>query len=127
MINEAYTKLLRKMLNIMKHMSAEEISQKNLAYLEDRICFYERNPQKYGTEFDWSLEGYFEPWVLQISTQVDNWRKQLGMDPLDQVKTEMTSNTSRQKLSSQAAKKLQREMEDWLIEKKGSREHERTV
>jgi hypothetical protein len=34
-----------------------EAEPAHVAYLEDRICFYERRPQRYGTQFDWDEEG----------------------------------------------------------------------
>src|SRR5687767_1950508 len=34
-------------------VSAGDADPIELAYLEDRICFFERRPQRYGTQFDW--------------------------------------------------------------------------
>lgn len=33
-------------------MAADEVNLQNLAYLHDRICYFEGRPQKYGTQFD---------------------------------------------------------------------------
>lgn len=33
---------------------AEDVNPQNLAYLYDRICYYEGRPQRYGTQFDGS-------------------------------------------------------------------------
>ncbi|MBG6188051.1 hypothetical protein IWX80_002429 [Flavobacterium sp. CAN_S2] len=32
--------------------AGDEISSQNLAYLHDRICYFEGKPQRYGTQFD---------------------------------------------------------------------------
>ena len=34
------------------------------AWLEDRIAFSERRPQRYGTQFDWDRDGRMSPWLI---------------------------------------------------------------
>lgn len=52
------------------------------AYLEDRICFFERRPQQYGTQFDWDEHGQMSPWTLADPARVDEYRAAVGLGPL---------------------------------------------
>lgn len=54
------------------------------AYLEDRICFFERRPQRYGTQFDWDEEGRMSPWALEDPERVDEYRRAVGLPPLSE-------------------------------------------
>ena len=51
------------------------------AYLEDRIAFNERRPQKYGTQFDWDERGQMSPCPVDDFKAVDRRRRALGMTP----------------------------------------------
>ena len=61
-----------------------EAEPAHAAYLEDRICFYERRPQRYGTQFDWDENGQMSPWVLENPEQVDEYRRAVGLGPLSE-------------------------------------------
>lgn len=52
---------------------------KHAAYLDDRIAFNERRPQKYGTQFDWDEQGEMSPFTVDDFKAVDRRRKTLGM------------------------------------------------
>lgn len=52
------------------------------AFLSDRIAFYERKPQKYGTQFDWNEDGEMVPWILEDDNKVDIYRESVGLAPL---------------------------------------------
>jgi hypothetical protein len=52
------------------------------AYLEDKICFFERRPQRYGTQFDWDENGQMSPWTLEDPEKVDEYRRSVGLGPL---------------------------------------------
>jgi hypothetical protein len=54
------------------------------AYLEDKICFFERRPQRYGTQFDWDADGRMSPWVLEDPERVDEYRSAVGLGPLQE-------------------------------------------
>ena len=43
--------LMRKCYELLSN-SDGEVNPQNLAYLHDRICYFEGRPQKYGTQFD---------------------------------------------------------------------------
>jgi hypothetical protein len=64
-----------------------EMAPHHLAYLEDRICFFERRPQRYGTGFDWDEQGQLSPWTLDEPDKVDQYRAEMGLSPLaEQIK-----------------------------------------
>src|SRR5690349_15009977 len=53
-----------------------------VAYLEDRIAFFERRPQRYGTQFDWDAQGMLSPWPIEDPEGVDARREAVGLPPL---------------------------------------------
>lgn len=54
---------------------------RHAAYLEDRIAFNERRPQKHGTQFDWDANGEMSPHEVDDFKAVDRRRRALGMTP----------------------------------------------
>ena len=54
------------------------------AYLDDRIRVFEQKPQRYGTQFELKPQGA-EINELEDSSQVDQWRKEVGLGPLSEV------------------------------------------
>lgn len=53
-----------------------------VAYLEDRIAFFERRPQRYGTQFDWDERGFMSPWPVEDPDGVDARRAEVGLPPM---------------------------------------------
>ena len=49
------------------------------AYMDDRIAYNERRPQKYGTQFDWNEIGDMAPWQVDDAKAVERRRQALGM------------------------------------------------
>jgi hypothetical protein len=77
--------LQRRCLPLLRTAVAKgEAAPAQAAYLEDRICFYERRPQRYGTQFDWDAEGRMSPWVLQNAERVDEFRAEVELGPLQE-------------------------------------------
>ncbi len=75
--------LQRKCLPLLKEAVARsDVPPAHAAYLEDRICFFERRPQRYGTQFDWDEEGRMSPWALENPERVDEYRRAVGLPPL---------------------------------------------
>lgn len=75
----------RKCLPILNEgVSRQEAEPAHMAYLADRICFYERRPQRYGTQFDWDENGQMNPWKLQSPEHVDEYRLAVGLGPLSE-------------------------------------------
>jgi hypothetical protein len=59
-----------------------EATPAQVAYLEDRIAFFERRPQRFGTQFDWDQHGMMSPWTLEDPEGVDARRAAVGLPPL---------------------------------------------
>jgi hypothetical protein len=75
--------LQRTCLPLLRDTAARgEIDATHPAYLEDRICFFERRPQKYGTQFDWDADDRLSPWTLSDPEHVDEHRRAVGLGPL---------------------------------------------
>lgn len=56
---------------------------RRLAYLEDRIRYFEARPQRYGTHVGWNTDGEFGPWPpVEEPERVDERRGLLGLPPL---------------------------------------------
>jgi hypothetical protein len=61
-----------------------KIYQVDLAYLSDRINFFEGRPQKYGTQFDWDDNYEMSPYEFDSLEKVNVRRKSLGLNTLQQ-------------------------------------------
>jgi hypothetical protein len=59
-----------------------EATPAQVAYLEDRIAFFERRPQRFGTQFDWDEHGMMSPWTLDDPDGVEARRAAVGLPPL---------------------------------------------
>lgn len=77
----------RKCLGFLQAAAARgEASLAAAAFLEDKIHFFERKPQRYGTQFDWDENRQLSPWTLEDPARVDEYRQSVGLGPLsDQI------------------------------------------
>ena len=104
--------LQRICLPLLKEAVArQEAEAAHVAYLEDRICFYEGRPQKYGTQFAWDENGQMSPWKLQDPEQVDIYRQSVGLGPLAEKIEQVRQTTEGE--TPPDFKKHQEEMEAW--------------
>lgn len=87
--------LQRRCLPLLKK-SAEmgETKAFQVAYLEDRICYFEGRPQRYGTQFDWDENGVLCPHPIENPTQVDIIRESVGLGSLSEHVQEMRERAS---------------------------------
>ena len=70
-------------LPILREAAARgDATAAQVAYLEDRIAFFERRPQRYGTQFDWDAQGMLSPWPIEDPDGVDARREAVGLPPL---------------------------------------------
>jgi hypothetical protein len=77
--------LQRRCLPLLRVAIAQgEATPAQAAYLEDKICFWERRPQRYGTQFDWDADGRMSPWMLEDPERVDEYREAVGLGPLQE-------------------------------------------
>lgn len=90
---------------------------RHAAYLDDRIAFNERRPQKYGTQFDWGENGEMAPWRVDDPKAVERRRQALGMTPfaehVEKVRDEWNRSRERAPLDWHAR---QREIQAWARE-----------
>lgn len=76
---------MRKCALLMERdVRAGKVDPANLAYLLDRISVLEGRPQQYGTQFDWDENGELSPEPVDDRTQVDQRRKALGLNTLEE-------------------------------------------
>lgn len=55
----------------------------HLAYLTDRIAIFENRPQRYGTQFDWDIQGQMSPQPFDDLGLVNERRASLGLNTLE--------------------------------------------
>ena len=60
-------------------VAAGETAAWHLAYLTDRIAFFEGRPQRYGTQWDVEDDGTNVLGDLESPEHVDEWRKSVGL------------------------------------------------
>ena len=87
------------------------------AYLDDRIAYNERRPQKYGTQFDWDANGEMSPHPVDDLKAVDRRRQALGLPPLAQHAAHVRSSWRSSSVMPPADwHARQREIEAWARE-----------
>ena len=74
--------LRRYLVSLKEAVDRGEAVPAMAAYLEDKIHFCERRPQRYGTQFDWDEHGQLSPWTLEDPARVEEFRKAVGLGPL---------------------------------------------
>jgi hypothetical protein len=67
-----------------------------LAYLVDRIRFYEGKPQIYGTQFDWDENGEMNPWPFENPEGVDERRHKAGLNTIAERTREIREQAKRE-------------------------------
>jgi hypothetical protein len=101
-------KLLEKVISESK---ADPIS---LAYLTDRIAVFEGNSQLYGTQFDWDKNGNLSPNIFDDLTKVNERRKSIGLNTLEEQTEIMRRQVINQNQSPpKDFEKRKQEIEQW--------------
>ncbi len=78
-------KFLKKCARLLfLHYKDQKAIKIQLAYLTDRIAFFEGRPQLYGTQFDWNQEGILVPAAIQDSGLVNSLRAAIGLNSLEE-------------------------------------------
>ncbi|WP_116107242.1 DUF6624 domain-containing protein [Lewinella sp. IMCC34191] len=87
--------LMRRCARLMEEAVAEgkEYPQ-HLAYLKDRIAVLENRPQRYGLLFDWDANGELSPEPCDDLASVNERRKGLGLNSLEEQTREMRSQAA---------------------------------
>ncbi len=103
---------MRRCCDLFSRYSPQEIPLSSRAYLEDRIAFYERRPQVYGTQFDYGLDGRLDVWWLADAPGVDARRRAAALPPLEEVRARFREAPA---VSREEAQRMRREQEQWLV------------
>lgn len=69
--------------HIKEAIDKKQEDKKYYAFLYDRICFNERRPQKFGTQYDWDRDGLMSPWIIENPDIVNILRKEYGLNPIE--------------------------------------------
>lgn len=63
----------------------DDMSKGYAAYLSDRIAYFERRPQRYGTQWDVTVEGETVLWPVVEPEGLDQRRAQVGLDAFEEL------------------------------------------
>ncbi|WP_298894390.1 DUF6624 domain-containing protein [uncultured Psychroserpens sp.] len=97
-----------------KAVNEKKASQISLAYLTDRIAVFEDKPQHYGTQFDWDKNGELSPYPFDSLSKVNQRRKELGLNTLDEQIQIMRAQAKNENESAPADfEKRKQEIEHW--------------
>ncbi len=75
------SKFQRRCLDLMTKLPKDDISQRNIAYLTDRVLLAEGKKQVYGTQFS-VVDGQLRPRPLADPANVDRLRAEMGLESL---------------------------------------------
>lgn len=70
-------------------MTAADVPGRQIAYLYDRICVNEGQPQYFGTQFITNDYGAYGPQPIELPELVDERRQALGLEPLAEYKKDL--------------------------------------
>ena len=72
--------------------SKGDISKEGLAMMEDRMNMFEGKPQRYGSQIVDDGQGQKVVYQLLDASKVDEWRSEIGMEPLDDYLKKMNAH-----------------------------------
>jgi hypothetical protein len=75
-------------LDTMKKLPKDQVSQKNIAYLIDRLLVAEGKKQLYGTQFH-LVEGKWKPNPIEDESKVDERRKEMNLGSMAEYTKEI--------------------------------------
>ena len=75
-----------------------EARSRHLACLTDGIRYFSREPQVYGSYFDWNEKGQLCPWVIENPENVNERRKKMGLNTLEERIKEMEGDVRKNNL-----------------------------
>ena len=75
----------KKYLGLIKEATDKgQEDKRNYAFLYDRICFYERRPQRFGTQYYWDENNELSPWIIEAPDNINKLRKEYGLNPIEE-------------------------------------------
>jgi hypothetical protein len=105
----------RRALKLLKEaLGRGEVSPQGVAFLEDRICACEGRPQIYGTQFEPDERGVYRPAEMIDPEHVNERRKAVGMEPLEQRAAYINSDQTPESISSEEYEEYKKGYLGWL-------------
>lgn len=102
---------------IEKSVAKGEAPLAQLAFIVDRIRFFEGNPQIYGTQFHWDANGVMSPWPIEDPGGVDERRRRAGLNSLAERTCEIREQAAREgDVPPKNRDEYNRKFESWLRE-----------
>jgi hypothetical protein len=106
---------MKKCAEILKSLiGVEKEYHRNYAYLTDRIAVFEDRPQLYGTQFDWDENGELSPNRFDDLTKVNQRRKSIGLNTLEEQTRIMRRKAENQSPPSDL-KRRKEEFDRWRM------------
>ena len=91
---------MRRCLALLKQAASEnEAPRWQPAMTEDRIRMYEGRPQTYGTQFQPDKNGAFVPYTIENPENVNERRRAVGLNTLEEKIAEIREQSAREKVS----------------------------
>jgi hypothetical protein len=88
-----------------------------LAFLVDRIRYFEGKPQTYGTQFHWDENGEMHPWPIEDPEHVDERRQRAGLNTIAERTREIREQAAREgDVGPEDREEYNRKYEAWLRE-----------
>jgi hypothetical protein len=107
--------LMRRGLALLRSAPQGEVPAPELAMLEDRILSLEGRGQRYGTQFDWDMDGELSPVPIDAPEMVDQRRAGIGLGPLAElIRRRRTEAAEAGERPPDDWPARQREMQAWL-------------
>ncbi|HXW57172.1 MAG TPA: DUF6624 domain-containing protein [Candidatus Cybelea sp.] len=98
-------------------IAAGEAPLAQLAYLVDRIRYFEGKPQIYGTQFRWDENGELNPWPIEDHERVDELRHRAGLNSIAERTREIREQAAREgDQGPRDRDEYNRHYESWLRE-----------
>lgn len=103
---------------IEKSVAADDAPLAQLAFLVDRVRYFEGKLQLYGTQFEWDENGELNPSLIEDPARVDERRERAGLNTIAEGTREMREQASREGDNGPKDREEQkRKFEAWLRER----------
>jgi hypothetical protein len=76
-------------LELMQACAADEVGQRLIGFLDDRIRAAAGRPQLYGTQFHQGADGKPEPWPIEDPEHLDARREAIGLGPFEEYRRQV--------------------------------------
>ena len=76
-------------LQLMQACAPDEVGQRLIGFLDDRIRAAAGRPQLYGTQFQQGPDGKPEPWQIEDPDHLDERRAAIGLGPFEEYRRQL--------------------------------------